>query len=127
MWQFRNKAFHKLTGPTSIDSHHSLNYQIGEEKHIRIDNIDWSDCKFMKIITQYTISIVRRLGMVVYSITTCTAYIFSFTNHTILLITLMCQSALHVVSITFYGSSSNLDLIESNALSVPMLTTLKTP
>mmetsp|Transcript_46473 Transcript_46473/g.51810 ORF Transcript_46473/g.51810 Transcript_46473/m.51810 type:complete len:195 (+) Transcript_46473:764-1348(+) len=54
MWQFRNDALHSLTGPTSIASHHSLNYRISEEKRIGTDGIDRSDYHFFS--KHYTIT-----------------------------------------------------------------------
>ena len=43
MWQFRNQVLHSPTGPTSIASHHSLNYQISKEKHTGTNGIDRSN------------------------------------------------------------------------------------
>ena len=43
MWQFKNQVLHSLTGPTSIASHHSLNYQINEEKFTGTDSINKSN------------------------------------------------------------------------------------
>ena len=54
MWQFKNKAFHSPTGPTSIASHHSLNYQISKEKRIGKDGINRS--YYHLFSKQYTIT-----------------------------------------------------------------------
>ena len=64
--------------------------------------------------------------MVVYSIASRTSGILSFRNLSILSITLICCLVSHVPSFTLYGSFSNSDLIESNALPAPMCITLKT-
>ena len=54
MWQFRNNALHSPTGPTSIASHHSLNYRISEENRIGTDDIDQSNYHFFS--KHYTIT-----------------------------------------------------------------------
>ena len=54
MWQFRNVALHSPTGPTSIASHHSLNYRISKEKRIGTDGIDHSSYHLFS--KQYTIT-----------------------------------------------------------------------
>ena len=39
LWQFRNKILHSPTGPTAVASHHSLNYQVGEQFTLNTDGI----------------------------------------------------------------------------------------
>ena len=54
MWQFRNKALHSPTGPTSLASHYSLNYRINKEKRIWTDGIDRSNYHLFS--KQYTLT-----------------------------------------------------------------------
>ena len=81
----------------------------------------------MRIITRCTISIVIRLGMVLYGMATLTVCIRSFTNRIILSTYPTWRSASHMVSFTLYGSSLISDSIASKALSAPILTTSMIP
>ena len=83
--------------------------------------------ELINIVTLCTISIVKRLGILLYGIIILTALILSFKNRICLSTVSTCRSASHVDKVMLYGLPCSSCLIDLKAPSASIDTTVKIP